>query len=142
MPSNSKFDSNIHADSGDESIAGFLEISATTLIGNVTGNVAGNLVGASVIATTLVGALTGNVTGNVTGNLVGASVKATSFVKIGAGSGCKYLFAGAETVQASIVIAGQALADVSASLEGSVYYAKDNIWIFTSTMLATPITAP
>ena len=124
MPSNSKFDSNIHADSGDESIAGFLEISATTLVGNVTGNVAGN------------------VTGNVTGNVVGASVKATSYIKIGAGTGCKYILAGAETVQASIVIAGQAVAAVSASLEGALYLAKDNIWIFTSTTLATPITAP
>lgn len=83
----------------------------------------------SISGTSLVGALTGN-------------VRASNFLKIGSGTGCKYIFAGAETVQASIVIAGQALADVTASLEGSLYIAKDNIWQFTSTTLATPITVP
>ena len=136
MPSDSSFDSNIIAKDGTESIAGFLEVSATAFVGPLTGTTAGVHTGA------VIGGVTGNVTGNVAGNLVGATVKATSYVKIGAGDGCKYLFNTSYAIQASIVAAATALADVAASLEGSISLAKDNIWIFTAANTATPITAP
>jgi len=132
MPSDSSFDSNIIAKDGTESIAGFLEVSATAFVGPLTGTTAG----------VHTGAVIGNVTGNVAGNLVGTTVKATSYVKIGAGDGCKYLFNTSYAIQASIVAAATALADVAASLEGSISLAKDNIWIFTAANTATPITAP
>ena len=132
MPSDSSFDSNIIAKDGTESIAGFLEVSATAFVGPLTGTTAG----------VHTGAVIGNVAGNVAGNLVGTTVKATSYVKIGAGDGCKYLFNTSYAIQASIVAAATALADVAASLEGSISLAKDNIWIFTAANTATPITAP
>jgi len=76
-----------------------------------------------------------------TGTFTGA-LKTTSHIKIGAGDGCKYLFNGSLATQASIVAAAQALADVSASLKGSMYFAESNPWIFTASVLATPITVP
>ena len=132
MPSDSSFDSNIIAKDGTESIAGFLEVSATAFVGPLTGTTAG----------VHTGAVIGNVTGNVAGNLVGTTVKATSYVKIGSGDGCKYIFNTSYALQASIVLEATALADVAASLEGSISLAKDNIWIFTAANTATPITAP
>lgn len=89
MPSNSKFDSNIVADAGTESISNF------------------------------------------------ASIKATSFIAVGS----KFIFEGDAAIQATIVAEAGALV-TAASLPGSLYLAEDNIWIFTSTTEATPITVP
>lgn len=116
MPSNSTYDSNIVADSGDETISGFASVGAT--------------------------ALTGALTGNVTGDVTSAITQATSHIKIGSGTGCKYLMAGILATQASIVTAAQAIADVTASLQGSMYFSTANPWTFTSSVLATPITVP
>jgi len=156
----SHFTSNIEADGNAVTVAGFSEISATTLTDGTISITGGALSGASSISGTTVtdgtasmsgGAISG-VTGaistptNITmsGVLSGAtSVKTTNYLQIGDGTAATgYLFLGQQiTNNNSSILAAASSLVTAASLKGSIFVSASPVamWVFTATHTAATV---
>lgn len=126
----SHFSSSVEAHDGTETIAGFSEISATTLTDGTTSLSAGAITGATSISGTTVTDGTAQLSGGVVSGAT--SVRATNYVQIGD----SYLFLGSSiTTNAASILAAASSLVTTASLKGSMFISASPVsaWVFTAT---------
>ena len=141
--SDSHFTSNIEAavDDATITIAGFNEISATTITDGTT-----TLSGGTGTFTTITdgtmsstaGAVSGVTTLGMGGALTGAtSIRATNYVQVGD----TYIFSGAVNANSASIVAAASAVVTTASLKGSLFMNASNgvLWTLTATMTATSV---
>ena len=144
----SHFRSNIEAETGQTvTMAGFSEVSATTLTDGTITITGGSLAGATeVSATTLTdgtisitgGAISG-ASSTTSATVSGTKVKASSYLQIS--STGPWLFGGSVTQNSASIVAAASSLVTTASLKGSIFMnaSGGQLWVFTATMTATSL---